>query len=336
MRGVLSGLVLVAGTGVGGFVEPDRPPEWAAKPGAEVMTGYYPKEAMDKTVSGRVIVGCKTNLDSSLSDCEVLEEAPIGMGFGEATRRMVEAEFRISPAIVNGKPEGGGSVRVPIRWVTPMTGSRAVIFKAIWAEAPTFSDVEAAWPAAAGDLSEGVGVIRCRVQPDGRLSNCGIAGQTPWGSPFGGAARTLAEKFRVRLTPEEAKEFTVADLTFSVRFFNPATAPGKARRIVGPEWIRKINPEKIVALYPAAAADKGVTSGVGVADCFVAPDGSLTDCKVAREGPEGLGFGAAAVAVAGITQMNPWSPEGRPSHGVRIKLPINFSLAPEPAPPAAD
>jgi len=42
------------------------------------------------------------------------------------------------------------------------------------------------------------------------------------------------------------------------------------------------------------------------------------------------------VAVASITQMNPWSPEGRPSHGVRLKLPINFSLAPEPAPPAAD
>ena len=336
MRRVMSGLGVIAATGLAGFAGADRPSDWVTRPDAEMMTSYYPKEAMDKTVSGRVVLVCKTGLDTRVSDCEVEEEMPIGMGFGDATRRMAEAEFRISPAIVNGKPVAGGTARIPVRWVTPMTGSRSVIFKAIWAEAPTFADVEAAWPASAGDLPEGLGVVRCRVQSDGRLTNCGIAGQTPWGSPFGGAARTLAEKFRVRLTPEEAKEFTVADLTISVRFFNPATPQGKSRRIVRPEWTRTINPEKIVALYPAAAADQGITSGIGVADCLVAPDGTLTDCRVARESPEGVGFGAAAVAVASITQMNPWSPEGRPSHGVRLKLPINFSLAPEPVSPPAD
>lgn len=336
MNRVLLAMGLAAGLGGVAFAEADRPPDWVSKPSAEMMTSYYPQEAMDKTVSGSVVLVCRIGVDTRLSACEVVEEAPIGIGLGEATRRMAEAEFRIKPGIVNGKPDTEGTARIPVRWIAPMNGSRGVIFRAIWAEAPSFADVEAAWPAAASDLPEGLGVIRCRVQPDGRLTNCGIAGQTPWGSPFGGAARTLAEKFRVRLTPEEAKEFTVADLTISVRFFNPATPQGKSRRIVRPEWTRTINPEKIVALYPAAAADKGITSGVGVADCLVAADGTLTDCKVARESPEGVGFGAAAVAVASITQMNPWSPEGRPSHGVRLKLPINFSLAPEPASPPAD
>jgi TonB family protein len=336
MRPGLLGLSLLAAFGAAGFAEGDRPADWVAKPTAEMMADYYPDEAVDKSVSGTAVVVCTTNPDTRLTGCTVDEEFPIGMGFGGATVRMAEAEFRIRPATVNGKPEAGGTARIPVRWITGMPGSRGVIFKAIWAEAPTFADVEAAWPESAGDLPEGRGVIRCRVSSDGRLSKCGVAGQTPKGSPFGGAARTLADKFRVKLTPEQAREYTVADVAISVRFFNPATPQGKARRIVGPQWIRQIDPAKIVALFPAAAADKGVASGVGVADCLVAPDGALTDCKVARESPEGLGFGEAAVAVAGITQMNPWSPDGRPSHGVRVKLPINFSLAAEAAPPAAD
>lgn len=335
MRNRLLALGLLAGLGATGFAEGDKPADWVAKPTADMMTEYYPEEAVDRSVSGTALLRCKTNADTRLTGCRVEEEFPVGMGFGEATVRMAEAEFRIRPGIIDGKPDPEGTVSIPVRWVTPTSGARAVIFKAIWAEAPTFADIEAAWPEEAGDLPEGRAVLRCRVRPNGSLINCAIAGQTPKGSPFGAAARRLVDKFRVQLTPKEAGEYTIADLAISFHFFNPATPAGKARKVVAPQWIRQIDPYKVVALFPDAAAAKGVTEGVGVADCLVSPDGSLTDCRVARESPEGLGFGQSAVVAAGVTRLNPWSPDGRPSHGVRIKLPINFNLVTEPEPAAA-
>ena len=43
---------------------------------------------------------------------------------------------------------------------------------------------------------------------------------------------------------------------------------------------------------------------------------------------------AQAVAIAGVMQMNPWTDDGRPVDGARIRLPINFTQAEEPAPKA--
>lgn len=151
---------------------------------------------------------------------------------------------------------------------------------------------------------------------------------------FGDAALSLADRFRMRMTDKERTKYAKSDVMISFRFINPSTPAGRGRKVSKPTWITRIDPEKIVALYPTDAADKGVQSGVGVASCLVAADGALTDCKVASETPEGLGFGASAVAAAGIMRMNPWTSEGRPVQGARIRLPINFSLA-ETAAPAA-
>lgn len=337
MRDVIAGMFISAvavgsALAAGGSTNPD----WLARPTPEAMLRYYPDEAMDRSISGRAVVSCLTRLDARLEACRVVEEYPVGMGFGAAAVRMAETEFRMKPATQDGKPVAGSAVRIPIHLLAPMPEARAVIFKALWASAPSFADMEAAWPEGVGDLAEGRAVLRCRVRSDGTLTNCGIAGQTPKGSPFGGAARTLVEKFRVRLTPEEVERLSTADLAISFHFFNPATPQGKARRVVSPDWIKRIDPNQVVGLFPTAAADAGIVQGVGVADCQVAADGLLSDCRVAREEPSGYGFGASAVAAATVSQVNPWTADGRPAHGVRIKLPIAFTLAPEGEAPAAD
>jgi protein TonB len=64
-------------------------------------------------------------------------------------------------------------------------------------------------------------------------------------------------------------------------------------------------------------------------------DGSLSDCTVASEAPAGLGFGAAALQVAAIMKMNPWTKQGAPVDGGRIRLPIHLVLPPT-APAAAE
>lgn len=337
MRGVVLGAGLAAALCGAAIAQVETRPDWEGQPSGEDLMRYYPDAAIDKSVSGTTLLKCQVNLYGRLKNCSVTEESPAGMGFGEAALAMADKEFRMKPGRIDGKPVDGQWVEIPLTFQSPTFSGRYVITEAIWTEAPTFEDMAAAWPADMGDLPVGTAVLRCQVKPGGagRLNDCTIAGQLPKGSPFGEAARSLVGKFRLRLTPEEAKKYSASDIAISFRFYNPATAEGQRKKVEKPDWIVRIDPEKVVALYPIKAADAGVRKGVGVADCLVAPDGKLTDCKIARETPADMGFGPAAVLVAGVMQMDPWTPQGRPVAGARIKLPIEFSLAPEPE-PAAD
>jgi len=80
-------------------------------------------------------------------------------------------------------------------------------------------------------------------------------------------------------------------------------------------------------LFPSDAAAKGIGEGVGVASCAVAADGTLKDCTPGAGKPDGLGFSEAAVSVAKVLQMSPWTQEGGPVDGSRLQLPIRFKLA---------
>lgn len=324
MYALVSGLLLAVAAGTG--APADRSADWLSPPSADMLARYYPDEAVDRSVSGRVVLQCMVGLEGRPKDCDVESEAPVGMGFSDAALRMAAKEFRFKPEIRAGQPVES-QIRVPLQFYAPTFGSRAIVTRAVWTEAPSFEDIAAAWPVEAGDLPEGRSVLRCAVHSTGKLRNCTIAGQVPKGSPFGGAARQLVDKFQLSMAPDEARKYSAADIAISFHFFNPATPAGQGKRVLKPDWIRQIDPEKVVALYPETAAEKGVATGVGVADCLVRADGALTDCKVAREDPVGLDFGSSAVLAASVARLNPWTLDGRPVAGARIRLPIQFNLA---------
>lgn len=336
MRGVLLGLAAAVALGGAAPAQVVTRPDWAHKPASDEVVRYYPETAVDRSVSGRVMLACTIRVTGLLEDCVVESESPPGMGFGEAALKLAPRTFRMKPGTVDGKPVEG-PVRIPLLFAAPTWSARYVITEAVWAEAPSFEDMAAAWPAGAGDLAVGTAVLRCQVASgtDGRLRNCTVAGQTPRESPFGEAALGLAGRFQLKLTPEEARKYASSDVAVSFRFYNPSRPAGQEKRVEKPDWIVRVNPDKVVALYPGAAIDAGVKEGVGVADCLVTPDGRLVDCHVAREAPADLGFGPAAVKVVGVMQMDPWTPEGRPVAGARVRVPVRFTLAPEAEPAAA-
>lgn len=197
----------------------------------------------------------------------------------------------------------------------------------IWAAAPSFDDMSAAWPVKAGAQSEGTAVLSCLLARGGRLNNCDIVSEAPRFQGFGQAARSLTKQFRLKIDPAVSVDGRFVSVPF--HFINPASANGQARKVSDPRWISMPDPNRVQGVFPKAAADAGVKNGVGVVDCQVARDGHLTDCRVAREDPVGVGFGEAAMLVAPIMQMNPWTDDGRPVDGARVKLPVRFGLAPQ-------
>lgn len=311
-------------------------PDWLRKPSGEDLANVWPAEASKKGVGGKATIACTVNISGTLRDCKVVSETPEGLGFGPAAL-MLSGSFQMKPQTVDGKPVAGAEVRIPLSFVGGYRASGptiAALNAPVWTKAPSFADMAAAWPRAAGDLAEGGATLRCRIASTGSLRDCQRLSQLPTNKGFGDAAMGLVSRFQIFMAPEEAAKIKGGVVNVPFRFLNPNTPAGQAKKISQPRWIVQIKPEAVLALYPDKAADAGVRSGQGVADCLVAPDGKLTGCKVAREKPEGLGFGDAAVAIAGVMQMNPWTDDGRPVDGARLKLPINFTQAEEAAPKA--
>ncbi|NBB13917.1 TonB family protein [Caulobacter sp. SLTY] len=302
-------------------------PDWRAKPSGMEVAKAYPASLADRSISGRVKMSCKIGLNGRARDCEILQEGPWGLGFGEAAIRLAERSL-FYPGKVNGKPVDGAEMTVSFAFSSPSQGARYVIYQPVFSRAPGFAEMTAAWPEGR-DGEDGVAVLRCSLKADGELEACDVVRQSDGG--FGKAARNLVDRFQVKLTPEEAKTYARSDVLIGFHFLNPASIEGRTPSVKDPWWITTIDAEKVISVYPAKAAEAGVKSGRGVADCLVAQDGKLTDCKVAREKPENMGFGASAVAIAQLMQMNPWSDKGRPVVGARVKLPIDFNLADEAA-----
>lgn len=73
--------------------------------------------------------------------------------------------------------------------------------------------------------------------------------------------------------------------------------------------------------FPVVALARGV-SGRAVLECAVAPDGSA-QCTAAQETPEGMGFGAAAVALSQGWRFRPHTEGGQPTASV-ARVPVEF------------
>ena len=302
-------------------------PDWLVKPEGADTIKYYPDVVSDRSISGSVVLDCVITERGRVDSCKIQQESPYGLGFGDASIKLLRDKGVFKPRKINGKPVEG-EVTVPFSIMSPSLGADYVIFQPLFTRAPSFEDMRAAWPEGS-DAPEQVVVLRCSLRASGSVSECISAGKAP--GEFIAAAKSLKGRFEARLTDKERLIYADADILISLRFINPASVEGQSLTVKDPHWVTTINAEKVLAVYPQKAAEAGVKSGRGVADCLVGEGGKLIDCRVAREKPGDMGFGASAVAIAQLMQMNPWSLKGRPVVGGRVRLPIDFNLAEEAA-----
>jgi len=105
-----------------------------------------------------------------------------------------------------------------------------------------------------------------------------------------------------------------------------APLSSKAQEPDGSEWAQLPSSEEFAAAYPSEAQRLGVT-GRAVMRCQVSSQGGLSECRILSETPGGMGFGAAAIALAPKFLFKP----ARDGQAQRqpVNIPISFKF-PEP------
>lgn len=103
-----------SGSGVGPGVG-DGPPRIIRGPTVGELRTLHPREAFRRRMGGRATLACRVRLDTTLSDCRLVDETPPGMGFGEAALAAARY-FRFRPPTQNGAPIDGREVRVGVEW----------------------------------------------------------------------------------------------------------------------------------------------------------------------------------------------------------------------------
>jgi hypothetical protein len=192
-----------------------------------------------------------------------------------------------------------------------------------WVQAPSFDDLDKAYPAAGGGV-EGYVVAHCKAERTGALSRCAVAKELPVGHGFGKAALTLAPQFR--LSPEamaQAPAGAPVEVDVPIRFPPPAEAGDRTVR--SPIWLAGYDPLSLIRQFPAALGKPD--SAGSVVRCQVATDGSLTACATELTSPDGIDFDEAAVKLASRLRMNLWSGEAGPVEGGVVHIPVRRDLA---------
>ena len=315
VAGAAAPVVPVNTLGAGG-VDTSR---FIERPGPEAFANAYPHGAAAMGLSGRAQIDCQVAPSGRLDKCKVASEIPAGVGFGAAAMNLARF-FRLDPA---SEAVRRGTIAVPIGFATSKDDSTRLV-DGPWVAAPSFKDVSEAYPYIGGGVA-GVVVLHCALQRDGRLQACKTLYSQPSDREFDVAAMKLSHLFRMRIEPSQLRGNPAMAANVILRIAAPFGEEAKVKRIVDPQWLAEPDPDGLTRWYPPEAAAKGVTSGVGTADCTVGADGALDDCQPVDGEPAGAGFSEAAAKAASAMRLSPWTDDGGPVDGANVRVQVRFS-----------
>jgi TonB family protein len=307
------------------------------------FASVWPEGAYRASIVGRVVLSCEIDRFGLAEWCRVVAETPQKMGFGAAALEL-RPTLKLKPAVGPDGPVdkimniaieftphnlqlGPGGDMATFAAPAMQRESVTMLDNPVWASTVSYADLIHAYPAKAGGVA-GYAVAHCAVNPNGSLTACQVTKEDPEKHGFGKAAIGLAERFRVAppWTKPPHRSFLWVDVP--VRF--PAPGADDDRAVSSPYWVAGFDPDRALKVFPKEAADKGLSSGLGVAKCTVAVDGSLSDCAPQPADPEGLGFSEAAVQLASTMRLNPWLADGEPVDGTSIEVRVRLNLKPQP------
>jgi TonB family protein len=313
----------------------DKPAGWLRKPTANDLLTVYPTAAYQRGLSGEATISCLVSTQGALFDCYVVNESPAGEKFGYAALALTP-QFLMRPASLNGQAVVS-SVRIPVNFRTfgagsPLAATRKSVPPAfIWAAAPSYADVAAAYPEKAKAAKVGGhATVYCEFKDTGGLTECRTVAEEPRGQGFGAAAAKLARQFRLPVAgPDDVKALRTAAVQLPVTF-DPAMTENGPQVLGKPPWAATPSADDVAAAFAGTPRNVG-TVRVMLA-CKVEQGGWTSGCTVDSETPSGRGFGKAALALAPKFRLATWTDEGLPVVGGVVHVPLRYeSGAPAPA-----
>lgn len=297
-----------------------------------MLNELYPTQAARQGLDGRASISCTITVQGTLRDCKVVDEAPAGMGFGNAALGMAP-QLLFKPALMDGRPVES-TINIPVKWVG-MAGMRGSmppsrenkVFRDIpWRAAPTYTEVLGSYPTKArATKMNGVAVIDCKIGKDGRLSNCNTIRENPTGYSFASAARSLAPRFVAPIDLPGGDQMVGARTHINVTYAAASLDDGAP--VVGkPKWTGIPRIGDIAAVAPAAAKAAKVYKARVIMECTVVVGGAVEGCVVKSQEPPGLGYDQAALKLSAYFRLAVWTDEGLPTVGGVVRIPLRFDL----------
>jgi protein TonB len=86
-----------------------RDVDWQHRPTGEDFAKAYPRQAAAQNINGAATLTCRISTDRTLEACEVTDETPAGMGFGNAASKLA-GKFRLKPEQHDARATPGAQV----------------------------------------------------------------------------------------------------------------------------------------------------------------------------------------------------------------------------------
>lgn len=155
---------------------PDGVPGWKRQPSPAEMSRFYPKDAVASRTAGSALIECRIGISGFPYKCTLVSELPAGMGFGEQALAMSRL-FEFKPAIRNGQPVDGGTVRIPIDFTLPVVAPAPTpTIPAQFRHKPSWPDVLRAYPELRSLEGKGALYLDCRLATNGTVYDCKAEG----------------------------------------------------------------------------------------------------------------------------------------------------------------
>lgn len=308
-------------------------PDWVRRPDGGDLLRYYPPAAARAGMSGRVLMRCVVAANGFLTRCRITEEGPLGQGFGQAALALAPS-FQMRPRAVDGRPVEGASVTIPITWMMAAGGdegvgsgmrdlaasrrgpnrmerrhARALMLRPQWTAAPDAAQVAAVAP----EGGEGTATIRCAVSDD-TIAGCLTVVESAPG--VGAAALRLAQAFRLEW-PAELRGQGPFDVDVPVAFSRQ-----RPEYIARPPWAALPEGSEIEAALSPVAEGQPNRTATATLDCRIGDGGTLGDCRTYQSTPETAG--AALLTLGPRFRVRPWSEDGYPTAGARVRVPLRY------------
>jgi hypothetical protein len=207
-------------------------PVWVRLPTRHAIAEAYPIGADRERVPGRATMRCHADGRGYLSSCVAISEHPSGFGFGKAAA-FLETSYKLRTLDGAGVPVQGRLVDVTLEF-TPRywakiadpgdsrdASSAPQVVR--WLTDPythPYGSERYPWEAIPHGVAANV-TLDCTVRPDGHLSDCAVARETPSGMGFGRMA-LLAKPDLLRVESRALDGSPMAGRTVEVRYvFNP-------------------------------------------------------------------------------------------------------------------